>query len=63
MHVHDKDSVEVFVEGGTIRTRMADGREETKTVAFKDARFVPRGQTDTEEAIRGSPRAIIIELR
>jgi len=63
MHVHVKDSVEIFVEGGTIRTRMADGREETKTVAFKDARFVPRGQMDTEEAISGSPRAIIIELR
>jgi hypothetical protein len=63
MHVHDKDSVEIFVEGGTIRTRMADGREETKAVAFKDARFVPRGQTDTEEAISGSPHAVIIELR
>jgi len=63
MHVHDKDSIEVFFEGGTIQTRMADGREETKTVAFKDARFIPRGQMDTEEAISGSPRAIIIELR
>jgi len=63
MHVHDKDSIEIFVAGGTIRTKMADGREETKTVAVKDARFVPRGQMDTEEAISGSPRAIIIELR
>jgi hypothetical protein len=63
LHVHDKDSVEIFVEGGTIRTRMDDGREETKTVTFKDARFVPRGQTDIEEAISGSPHAIIIELR
>jgi hypothetical protein len=63
MHVHDKDSVVVFVEGGTIRTHMADGREETKTVAFKDALFVPRGQTDTEEAISGSPHAVVIELR
>jgi hypothetical protein len=42
---------------------MADGREETKTVAFKDARFIPRGQMDTEEAISDSSRAIIIELR
>jgi hypothetical protein len=63
LHVHDKDSVEIFVEGGTIRTRIDDGREETKTVTFKDARFVPRGQTDIEEAISGSPHAIIIELR
>ena len=63
MHVHDKDSIEIFFEGGTILTKMADGREETKAVAFKDARFIPRGQMDSEEAISGSPRAIIIELR
>jgi hypothetical protein len=63
MHVHDKDSVEIFIEGGIIRTRMADGSESTQTVAFKDARFVPRGRVDTEEAIGGSPHAIIIELR
>lgn len=63
MHVHDKDSVEIFVDGGAIRTKFADGREETKTVAFKDARFVPRGQTDSEEAVSGAPRAIVIELR
>ena len=44
---------------GTIQTRMVSGREEIKTVPFKDARFVPRGQTDTEEAINGSLRAII----
>jgi hypothetical protein len=63
MHVHDKDSIEVFFTGGTIRTHFADGRQETKTVDFKTARFIPRGQTDSEEAISGSPRAIIIELR
>ena len=63
LHVHDKDSVEIFVEGGTIRTRFADGREETKTVAAKSARFIPRGQSDTEEAVSGAPRAIVIELR
>jgi hypothetical protein len=62
-HVHDKDSVEIFVDGGAIRTKFADGREETKTIAFKDARFVPRGQTDSEEAVSGAPRAIVIELR
>ena len=63
LHVHDKYSVEIFVEGGTIRTRFADGREETKTVAAKSARFIPRGQSDTEEAVSGAPRAIVIELR
>ena len=62
-HVHETDTIEVFVDGGTITTRTADGKVETRTVASKDARFVPRGRVDTEEAASGSPRAIIIELK
>ncbi len=62
-HVHDKDSVEVFVADGTLVTHFADGRQESKTVAYGDTRFVPRGQVDTEEATSGSPRAFIIELK
>ena len=63
MHGHDKDSVELFVDAGTLLTKLADGREDSKTVAYGDARFVPRGQVDTEEAVAGSPRAFIIELK
>ena len=62
-HIHDTDTIEVFVDGGTIRTTAKDGRPETDSVAFKKARFVPRGRVDTEEAIAGSPRAIVIELK
>jgi hypothetical protein len=62
-HVHDKDSVEVFVDAGTLLTKTIDGHEQSKTVAYGDARFVPRGQVDTEEAVGGSPRAFIIELK
>jgi len=62
-HVHDKDSVEIFFEGGTIVSKSADGREDRKTWAFKSARFVPRGLVDTEEAVFGTPRAMIIELK
>ena len=61
-HVHNTDTIEVFVDGGTIRTT-ASGKQETHTVAFKNARFVPRGRVDTEEAVSGSPRAIVIELK
>jgi hypothetical protein len=63
MHVHDRDSVEVFVTGGTLVVKTPDGKEETRTVAMKDARFVPRGRVDSEEAVSGSPRAITIELK
>ena len=62
-HVHDRDSVEVFVGEGTLVTHYADGRAESKTVAYGDTRFIPKGQVDTEEAVNGSPRAFIIELK
>jgi hypothetical protein len=53
MHIHERDSVEVYVTGGSLRRRTADGKEETQTVATKDS----------EEAVSGSPRAITIELK
>ena len=62
-HIHDTDTIEVFVDGGSIRTTGAGGTSETHTVAFKTARFVPRGRVDTEEAVSGAPRAIVIELK
>jgi hypothetical protein len=62
-HVHDKDSVQVFYQGGTIKFTSADGKVESKTFKFGDARFIPRGTTDTEVAVEGSPRAVTIELK
>ena len=63
MHVQERDSVEIFVTGGTLRVKMPDGKEEMRTVAMKDARFVPKGHVESEEAVSGSPRAITIELK
>jgi hypothetical protein len=62
-HMHDKDSVQVFFQGGTIKFTAADGKVETKTFKFGDARFIPRGTVDAEEAVSGAPRAITIELK
>lgn len=62
-HVHEHDSVEVFVTGGTLRFQPADGKAETRTFSPGDARFVPRGRADAEEALAGSPRVITIELK
>ena len=62
-HIHERDSVEVFFDPGTIRYRTADGTDDTKTFKRKDARFVPRGTVDTEQAVTGSPRAVIVELK
>jgi len=62
-HTHDTDTIEVFVTGGTIRSTAPDGKTETYEVAFKTARFVPRGRVDREEAVAGEPRAIVIEVK
>jgi hypothetical protein len=62
-HVHDKDSVQVFFQGGTIKFTGADGKVETKIFKFGDTRFISRGTVDAEESIEGSPRAITIELK
>jgi hypothetical protein len=62
-HVHERDSVEVFFDPGTIRYKTADGKEETKTFKRKDTRWIPRGTVESEEAIAGSPRAVTIELK
>src|SRR5262245_29736017 len=36
-HMHQKDSVQVFFQGGTLRFTSRDGKVETKTFAFGDA--------------------------
>ncbi|MDH4064700.1 MAG: hypothetical protein OEW19_09895 [Acidobacteriota bacterium] len=57
------DSVEVIVTGGTFRVRTPDGREVDRVVAPKDARFIPRGQVESAQAVSGSPRAITVEIK
>jgi hypothetical protein len=54
---------EIIVTGGRLRVKTPDGKEDIRTVAMKDARFVPRGRVDSEEAVDSSPRAITIELK
>jgi hypothetical protein len=63
MHFHDKDSVQVFFTPGTIKFTDANGKVTTQTFAFGDARFIPGGTSDREEAVEGSPRAVTIELK
>lgn len=57
------DAVEVVVSGGTFTVRGADGRETTRAVAPKDARFIPRGTVESIGAMAGSPRTITVEVK
>jgi hypothetical protein len=59
----DLDSVTVFLEGGSIRTRHPDGSETTATRAFGDATFTPRGSEATDTLLAGQAREIIIGLK
>ena len=58
--LHDplKDSIEIFVEGGRLRSG-----EDVREFRAHDARFVPRGTIASETAVSGSPRVIVIELK
>ena len=62
-HMHARDSVQVFSEGGIIKFTTPDGQVETKTFAPRDTRFITRGTIDAEEAVSGKPRAVTIELK
>ena len=63
MHLHARDSVQVFFEPGTIRFTAQDGSTETRTFRIGDARFIPAGTIDSEEAVSGMPGAATIELK
>ncbi len=63
--IHDplKDSIEVFVEGGTVRSLAANGQGETREFAAQEARFVPHGQIQAEMVVAGTPHIMVIELK
>lgn len=43
LHVHTRDTVLVFIDGGSIRTRMSDGSEQLTMYTPEDVVFVPEG--------------------
>ncbi len=63
LHAHPRDTVVVFLEGGAIRMRQADGAEETMTHASQDVVFIPAGTTHASSVVSGSPRAMFYELK
>ena len=63
LHVHPRDTVVVFLQGGTIRTQQTDGTEESISHAYKDVRFIPAGTTHMSSVTSGAPRAMFYELR
>jgi quercetin dioxygenase-like cupin family protein len=63
LHFHDKDTVVVELEPGVTRSIPEEGLPQETTWQGMRARFAPRGRIHREEAVSGSPRAIVVEIK
>jgi hypothetical protein len=60
----NRDSVLVFLDGGVVRSVTDSGSSNDTARSPDEVVYIPHGaDTKTEEAVRGSPRAIIVELK
>lgn len=63
-HADYLDSVMVFLDGGTIRFLADQGRSKDTARSASEVVYIPHNtEPHTEEAVRGSPRAVIVELK
>jgi hypothetical protein len=58
-----QDAVVVFLEGGRVRTRSADGHVRVQTRRFGDAVFVPKGTRAIDEALGGRVHEVVVTLK
>jgi len=63
LHVHTQDTVVVFIDGGTIRMRAADGAEQITTYGSEDVVFISAGTVHVSSAAQGEPRAMFYVLK
>jgi hypothetical protein len=63
MHFHDKDTVVVYMDDGTLKSTKPNGESVVNEVSFGLTKFNARDRVHTEELVRGRARAIIVELK
>ena len=63
LHVHTRDTVGVFIDGGTIRSRAEGGSEQVNTYVPEDVVFIPAGTVHASLATEGDPRAMFYVLK
>jgi len=63
MHFHDKDTVVVYMDDGTVKSTQLNGQSVVNEVSFGLTKFNLRGRVHTEELVTGRARAIIVELK
>jgi hypothetical protein len=63
VHFHDKDVVVMFLEEGDLKSTPVNATSTTNQWKPGTIRFNARDRVHTEELVRGTQRAIIIELK
>jgi predicted metal-dependent enzyme (double-stranded beta helix superfamily) len=63
MHFHDKDVVVVYLENGELKSTTPDGKADTNVISFGLTKFNRRDRIHSEELVKGSARAIIVEFK
>jgi hypothetical protein len=63
MHFHDKDVVVVYLADGDLKSTTADGQATVNQISFGKTTFNAPNRTHTEELVKGSARAIIVEMK
>jgi hypothetical protein len=63
MHFHDKDVVVMFLHDGDLKSTTSKGEVTLNQYKAGTIRFNARDRVHTEELVRGTQRAIIVELK
>ena len=63
MHFHDKDVVVVYTADGELSSTTPDGESVVNPISFGLARFNARDRIHSEQLVKGSARATIVELK
>lgn len=63
MHFHDKDVVVVYLADGDLKSTTEDGKSVVNPISFGKTTFNAPNRIHTEEVVKGSARAIIVELK
>ncbi len=63
MHYHDKDVVVTYLANGELKSTTPDGKADVNVISDGLVRFNAPNRSHSEELVKGSARAIIVELK
>jgi quercetin dioxygenase-like cupin family protein len=63
LHIHNRDTVLVPVTAGEIRVQFRNGETRISRLVPGEVMFFSGAEAHSEQAIAGSPRAIVVELK